>query len=180
MTVVSGCGAGLVAAGGIALLLTLAAPERPLRTLFVNIVGEAELARRDRNARSGSRIGAVATVVGSLLLLTRSDDWSANFSAVGGGMLVALCLWLYLAYEVRRSYLMLLSAMQTSLGATPLKRAVYQSQAIYVGMGGHYEIGLGMADMPVAEPETALAKARVRTSWRWALLHPFGARGDGM
>lgn len=180
MAVVAGLGAGLVAAGGLALLLALAAPERPLRIFVINLETEAELARRDRNARSGSRVGAVATVVGALLLVVAADSWSIVVPAFFAVLAVAACLWFYLALEVRRSYHLVVSSMRTTLGGSPLKRRVSESQAMYVGLGGHYQPGRKIADLPIADPDAALRRAELRSSWRWALAHPLGARGDGM
>jgi hypothetical protein len=175
--VLDGIGAGLIAGGGIVLLVTLTAPERPLRMLFVLDEPEAEQARRDRNARAASAVAAVSTFVGAVLLLIGSSAWD---TALPAAVAVLAFAWVVLAYEVRGSYMLALAAMRLSMNSRGIVR---EEEAAYVGIGRHMRVSdpnYNRFDFPINEPEEALRIAEQRTRWRWAMTHPLGARRNGL
>jgi hypothetical protein len=181
--VVDAIGAGLIAGGAFLLLATFLGSD-PGESF-----GEVERGRRERNAWLSSRVSAVATAVGAVLLLSRDGErWVA---LVAGCAAVAVC-YLALAAKTRAEYQRVLVYVrhQASAGGSvteyvdillglradptiDVPKVAVASRTIFPPPGPHLDLGGGPASR-------ALPRAEERASWRWALTHPTGARNRGM
>lgn len=175
MGTLDGIGVGFIAGDALALIVTIAAPDRPLHGLFTLDAPEAEQACRDRNARAGASVGSCATLIGAILLLVSSGTWATSLPAAA---CVITASWFVLAYQTRCQYELVARSFRSARDSP--KGTIRQSQAIYVGMGGHYEPGREMHDGPISDADEAIRRAEEGATWRWALQHPLGARGGGL
>jgi len=90
-------GAGLIAAGAVALVLSFLLPDPIFDPVKFSM---AEQTRRWRNIRTVTLVSALATLAGSVVLLI-STDWLWSLLGVG---IVALGLWLVLAARTHHDY----------------------------------------------------------------------------
>lgn len=183
--VLDSVGAGLIAGGALALILSLAEPAPPLPGVPALADPVPEQARRYRNGRAGSFVGGVFTLAGSLLLLIGSGAWTTSAPAAGS---VLLLTWFVLAHEVRGDYQLVVATMEMQMRSQKGAH-IRESLAAYVGHDRWHQRGRSYqfvpepgsaSDSPIQDPEAVLAIARARATWQWALAHPLGARWNGL
>jgi hypothetical protein len=166
MSTIDSVAAGLIGAGALVLLLTLLElpPQLP-GTLHLH--SDVTRLRRDRTARTGARVGAVSTLIGAAMLVASGRAWVA----IGSAACVLVAARLALGRAVATHYRQIAPMLYAFRGRpkTPSTNVV-----ALVGLGTWIPGGSRLpADVDVEE---AIRRAKERSSFARALLHPFGYR----
>jgi hypothetical protein len=161
-------GAGLIAAGALALIQSLLQPSPGLPGLF-QVAVEPRRSRRARTSRVGLVLGTVSSVMGSGLVLVSGSLWPAA-AALG---MVACVDWIALAWLISRDYQSLVRYFEVFSGRP---KNPSNNLGAYVGLAGWVE---GDEWQGTWDLDEALLRARRRSSFWRALLHPVGY-SDGL